>query len=191
MEKIDPIKAKILNAAEKRMVKFGYRKVTMDEIAKDLGMSKNTIYLHFASKAEMADELFVRLKQRINQGQAVIEKENKNPLDVISRNILFFQKELSPWFEHFLGDVKLDLPDLWNDFTNYRTEKILEIKGLIEKGIRKGIFRKVNPGLAVRVYLGAVDSIINPEILTQENVSFQESLEVVLDIWSKGILKMR
>jgi len=191
MDKINSTELKILNAAEKRMIKFGYRKVTMDEIAKDLGMSKNTIYLHFASKAEMADELFVRLKQRINQGQAVIEKENKNPLDVISKNILFFQKELSPWFEHFLGDVKSDLPDLWKDFTDYRTEKILEIKGLIEKGIQRGIFRKVNPGLAVRVYLGAVDSIINPEILTQENVSFQGALEAVLDIWSSGVLKIR
>jgi AcrR family transcriptional regulator len=180
---------RISDAAEKRMLKFGYRKVTMDEIARDLSMSKNTIYLHFSSKVEIAQALFDRLKKRINAGQTAIEKENKNPLDVISKNILFFQKELSPWFDHFLGDIKSELPDLWGDFINYRTEKILEVKGLIEKGMKKGIFRKMNPGLAVRVYLGAVDSIINPEILEQEHVSFQEALEAVLDIWSRGILK--
>jgi len=43
----NPVKEKILNAAEKRMVKFGYRKVTMDGIAQDLTMSKNTIYKFF------------------------------------------------------------------------------------------------------------------------------------------------
>lgn len=189
MKKEVLIKTKILDVAQKRMVKFGYRKVTMDEIAKDLVMSKNTIYLYFKSKVEIAKGLFARLKESIDDGQAAIEKENKSSLDVISKNILFFQKELSPWFEHFLGDIKSELPDLWSDFISYRTEKILEIKSLVEKGIQKGIFRKVHPGLAVRVYLGAVDSIINPEILEQEHVSFQEALEAVLDIWVRGIQK--
>lgn len=179
---------RILTAAEKRMVRFGYRKVTMDEIARDLVMSKNTIYLHFKSKVEIARGLLDRLKDRINNGQTGIENDNKSPLDVISKNIIFFQKELSPWFEHFLKDVKLELPDLWQDFIDFRTDKIMEIKGLVEKGIKKGIFRKVNSSLAVRVYLGAVDSIISPEILEEEHVSFQEALETVLDIWSQGIL---
>jgi hypothetical protein len=134
--------------------------------------------------------LFDRLKKRINEGQGIIEKENKDPLKVISKNIIFFQKELTPWFDHFLGDIKVELPDLWMDFTRYRTEKILEIKDVIEKGIKKGVFRKIHSGLAVRVYLGAIDSIINPEILEQEHISFQEALETILDIWSKGILKV-
>ncbi len=187
----DLVRTKILNAAEARMVKFGYRKVTMDEIAKDLVMSKNTIYLHFKSKVEIAEGLFDRLKKRINSTQAAIENREKDPLGVISKNILFFQKELSPWFVHFLGDIKLELPELWQDFINFRTEKILEIKTLVEKGMKRGVFRKVNAELAVRVYLGAIDSIINPEVMGQEHLSFQEAIEFILDIWSKGILVKR
>jgi AcrR family transcriptional regulator len=182
---------KILNAAQERMVRFGYRKVAMDEIAADLMMSKNTIYLHFKSKVEIAKGLFDRIETRINNGLKEIEKGNKSPLDIISKNIMFFQKELSPWFDHFLKDIKLELPDLWQDFIDFRTDKILEIKKLIEKGIQRGVFRKVNSGLAVRVYLGAVDSIINPDILEEEHVSFQEAIEAVVDIWSKGMLTER
>jgi len=182
------VKEKILNAAEKRMVKFGYRKVTMDEIAQDLAMSKNTIYKYFQSKDEIAESLFLRFKQKINNQQAVIEKESKNPIDVISKNILFFQKELTPWFEHFLGDIKSELPAVWASFVNYRTEKIMDLKALVEKGIKKGVFRKVNASIAVRVYLGAIDSIINPEVLEQENISFHEAIKAILDLWSTGIL---
>ncbi|HQP91069.1 MAG TPA: TetR/AcrR family transcriptional regulator [Candidatus Omnitrophota bacterium] len=185
------IAEKILDASENRMVKFGYRKVTMDEIAQDLAMSKNTIYLYFRSKVDIAKALFDRLKKRINERQGRIEKENKDPLDVISKNILFFQKELSPWFDHFLKDIKLELPDVWRDFTDYRKDKIFEIKDLIEKGIKKGVFRKINSSLAVRVYLGAVESIINPDILEEEQISFQEALDTVLNIWSFGILEKR
>jgi len=43
MKKPDPVAEKILAAAEARMVRLGYHKVTMDEIAADLRMSKNTI----------------------------------------------------------------------------------------------------------------------------------------------------
>ncbi len=66
MNKNNPTQEKILNAAEKRMVKFGYRKVTMDEIALDLHMSKNTIYKGFAGKEEIAKALVKRLQQRLN-----------------------------------------------------------------------------------------------------------------------------
>jgi len=43
----DLTRERILDASMIRMLKFGYRKVTMDEIAQDLVMSKNTIYQNF------------------------------------------------------------------------------------------------------------------------------------------------
>ncbi len=179
---------RILNAAEKRMVAFGYRKVTMDEIASDLRMSKNTIYKEFKSKVEIAESLLNRLKNKINNYQISVEKECDDPLEILSRNTFYLQKELAPWFSHFLKDIKFELPQLWDDFVRYRTEKILEIEGLIKKGIKKKEFRKVNPTLAARAYLGAINSIISPEVLEQEGVSFNSALETVMDIWSRGIL---
>jgi len=187
--KANPVKEKILTVSEARMIKFGYRKVTMDEIAQDLGMSKNTIYKHFQSKEDIAEAIFENLRGRINEKILSVEKREKDPLRMISQNILFIQKELSPWFEHFLGDIKIELPLLWQKFVHYRTEKILEIENLIEEGIRRKKFRKVNPAIAMRAFLGAVDSIINPEFLQNENISFQSAMEDVLDIWSKGIVQ--
>ncbi|MCD4780035.1 MAG: TetR/AcrR family transcriptional regulator [Candidatus Omnitrophica bacterium] len=179
---------KILNAAEKRMLQFGYRKVTMDEIAGDLRMSKNTIYKEFKSKIEIAEFLLNRLKNKINTYQIKVEKESADPLEILSKNTFYLQKELAPWFKHFLIDIKFEVPLLWEDFVDYRTEKILEIENLIKKGIKKKKFRKVNPTLAARAYLGAVNSIITPEVLEQEGVSFQSALEFIMDIWSEGIL---
>ena len=182
---------KILTAAEKRMLQFGYRKVTMDEIAGDLRMSKNTIYKCFRSKVEIAEALLDKLKSRINDCQINVEKESTDPLEILSRNTFYLQKELAPWFEHFLIDIKFELPTLWQDFVDFRTEKILGLENLVKKGIKKKEFRKVNPTLAVRAYLGAVNSIISPEILEQEGISFQAALETVMDIWSKGILSTK
>ncbi len=189
MDKDAQVKEKILNIAEKRMIKFGYRKVTMDEISQDLSMSKNTIYKHFASKIEMAEAIFRRLEKEINHELSLIEESSKDPLEIISKSIFFVQHKLAPWFEHFLGDIKFELPDLWQQFADFRNEKISEIKKLIEDGIQKGKFRKVNAALALQVYLGGINQVINPEFLTREKISFSDAIEGVLNIWSTGIVK--
>ena len=79
------------------------------------------------------------------------------------------------------------MPDLWARFLNFRNEKISEIKTLVEDGIKRGKFREINAALAVRMYMGAIDHVLNPEFLEKERISFSDALEGVLDIWSIGV----
>jgi len=178
---------KILNAAQKRMVKFGYRKVTMDEIAGDLGMSKNTIYKSFAGKEEIAKALTHRLQQHLDKSLNNIEKAQKDPLQIFSDSVLLLRQQLGPWFEYFFRELQTELPDLWEEFLRFRNGKILKIRLLVEKGSRNRLFRKVNPSIATEAYLGAVKAITNPRFLEQENLTFAQALDAVLDIWSNGI----
>ncbi len=187
MRKTGPISEKILNSAGKRMVKFGYHKVTMDEIALDLRMSKNTIYKQFHSKEEIAKALVKRLQLQLNTGLLNIEKANSDPLQVFSNSVLLLRKELGPWFEHFFKEIPNELPSLWEEFLHFRNEKILAIRSFVDKGSRDGIFRKVNPTIATEAYLGAVKAITNPRFLEQENLTFEQALDAVLDLWSNGI----
>ena len=180
---------RILNVAEKRMLKFGYRKVTMDEIAGDLGMSKNTIYKQFIGKEEIAKSLVKRLQGNITSGLDNIEESELDPLKIFSNSIALLRKQLSPWFEHFFKEIPVELPEAWDEFLRYRNEKILSIRKFVESGIRKGTFRKINPSIAVEAYLGAVKAVVNPRFLEQESLSFDQVLEAVLDIWASGILK--
>lgn len=184
------IAEKILNAAQDQMIRLGYRKVTMDEIAASLRMSKNTIYLYFPAKEDIAKGLVARLKKHINTKQRELEKTEKDPLKIISSNVLFLKQELSPWFDHFLKDIQIELPGLWQEFVDYRAQKIFDLEKLILAGIKKGKFRQISPVLAARAYLGAVDNILNPEVLQKEGITFQQALETVMDIWSRGIVKV-
>jgi AcrR family transcriptional regulator len=187
MNKNNPIQEKILNAAEKRMIKFGYRKVTMDEIALDLHMSKNTIYKIFVGKEEIAKSLVKRLQQQLNTSLGNIEKAPHDPLQVFSDSVTLLRKQLGPWFEHFFREIPTELPFLWKEFLHFRNEKILGIRSFVENGSRNGIFRQVNPSIATEAYLGAVKAITNPRFLEQENLTFDQALEAVLDLWSNGI----
>jgi AcrR family transcriptional regulator len=191
VNKKNPIQDKILNAAEKRIIKFGYRKVTMDEIAQDLHMSKNTIYKEFVGKEEIARALVKRLQQQLNAGLHNIEKDQKDPLRVFSDSVLLLRRQLGPWFEHFFREIPTELPSLWEEFLHFRNEKILSIRSLVEKGSKNRIFRHINASIATEAYLGAVKAITNPRFLDEENLTFDQALDAILDLWSNGILKTK
>ncbi|MBF0619853.1 MAG: TetR/AcrR family transcriptional regulator [Candidatus Omnitrophica bacterium] len=179
---------RILNAAMNRMLRFGYRKVSMDEIAEDLVMSKNTIYRYFESKERMAEALFERLSEEVEQELALIRESYRDPSEVISRNVFFLQQRLKPWSESFLGDIKTELPALWARFNDLHETRIKEIVALVEDGIEKDKFRRVNAALAVRMYMGAMDHVLDPEYLEKERISFSDAIDGVLDIWSVGMV---
>jgi AcrR family transcriptional regulator len=65
----EDIRELILDAAERLLVRYGYKKMTIDDIAKEVGIGKGTIYLHFNSKEEIAlariERVILRLKQRL------------------------------------------------------------------------------------------------------------------------------
>jgi AcrR family transcriptional regulator len=163
----------------------------MDEIAVDLHMSKNTIYKLFVGKEEIARGLVKRLQQQLAVGLANIEKNSKDPLQIFSGSILLLRKQLGPWFEHFLREIQAELPDLWEEFILFRNDKILGIRSLVRKGSKNGSLRQVNPSIATEAYLGAVKAITNPRFLEQENLTFEQALDAVLDIWSHGIVRAR
>ena len=65
----EDIRDLILDAAERLLVRYGYKKMTIEDIATEVGIGKGTIYLHFNSKEEIAlariDRVISRLKDRL------------------------------------------------------------------------------------------------------------------------------
>ncbi|HEY0135443.1 MAG TPA: helix-turn-helix domain-containing protein, partial [Nannocystis sp.] len=57
-------RARILDAAAQQFVRHGYRKASIDEIAKQAGIGKGTLYLHFATKTDVLVAALAREKLR-------------------------------------------------------------------------------------------------------------------------------
>ena len=49
----DPRRRKLMDAALGIFVRFGFRKTSMDEVARAAGVSRQVLYLHFATKEEL------------------------------------------------------------------------------------------------------------------------------------------
>jgi AcrR family transcriptional regulator len=67
----EAVKDAILDATDRLLARFGYRKMTVEDIATDAGIGKGTIYLHFSSKEEVVlshiDRIVDRLRDRLTE----------------------------------------------------------------------------------------------------------------------------
>ena len=65
----EDIRDVILDATDRLLARYGYRKMTMDDLAQEVGIGKGTIYLHFSSKEEVTlshiDRIFQRQEERL------------------------------------------------------------------------------------------------------------------------------
>lgn len=61
----------ILDATDQLLARYGYKKMTIDDLAREVGIGKGSIYLHFSSKEEIAlshiDRIIERLKESLRE----------------------------------------------------------------------------------------------------------------------------
>jgi AcrR family transcriptional regulator len=72
---------RVLDAAERLLARFGYDKTTVDDIAREAGLSKRTIYLHFSGKEAVALASIDRVVGRVIDRQREIAATNAPPAD--------------------------------------------------------------------------------------------------------------
>ena len=67
----EAVKDAILDSTDRLLARFGYRKMTVEDIAAEAGIGKGSIYLHFSSKEEVVlshiDRIVDRLQERLRE----------------------------------------------------------------------------------------------------------------------------
>ena len=75
------MREKILIGASDLFLTYGFKSVTMDDIANKLGISKKTIYLHFENKTKLVEATTMYLFECISEGINDICALEKNPIE--------------------------------------------------------------------------------------------------------------
>jgi AcrR family transcriptional regulator len=186
----DNLRQRIIEAGRDRFFAMGFSKVTMDELVGELGISKKTMYKQFPSKDDLVDA--ITDWQMIHVASQVKEIVN-SPIGFIERIHklwLFVGEMLSLISRQYRDDMRRFRPDLWKRIEDFRREQLIEnATKLVDEGRRLGIFRQdVNKEILVLMYFGAIQSILNPEVLAQHSFSAQEAFEAILRVMFDGTL---
>jgi len=77
----------ILDATDRLLTRYGYKKMTIDDLAQEVGIGKGSVYLHFTSKEEIALSHIDRIIERLKETLTKIS-EKKTPVDKRLREML-------------------------------------------------------------------------------------------------------
>ncbi len=163
-------------------------KFTMDDVAKALGMSKKTIYTVFRDKESlfltMVDYMFDSIKQ---EEQAVVEDASLNTVEKIRKIMGVLPEGYKDLDFRQLYLLRDKYPKIYRQ-VELRLETGWETTiSLMEQGMREGVIREV-PIPIVKVMLEAsLEQFFRRDVLLQNQISFQDALDAVVDILVNGI----
>ncbi len=183
-------KDKILCAVADLFLKYGIRSVSMDDIARNLGISKKTIYQFFADKNDLVEQVAdLLIKQRMceydtgikNAGNAIEE------LFAVSKLVRKHFTELNP---ALLYDVQKYYLKAWDQFIKYENDVVYHsVVNNIERGIEEGYFRpEINARVLARIRVEQIHVSFDERVFPKDQFDFKEVQIQLFDHYVHGLL---
>ncbi len=194
-------RAAILDAARKRFAYYGFSKVTMDEIAADIGMGKASLYYYFPTKESLFQEV---VRQESNQFlsdiQSMIDDRIK-PCDMLRqyalRRIEHFKNLANLRALQFQqnSEVRLPFVELFNDF---KKQEVNLLQQILVIGKKSGEFAISDPQhsavIVMQMLYGPRAWILHSREnkLDEETfLAFEQSAKEIVEIILNGIKKRK
>jgi len=182
---------RIVDAARAHFFSHGFRRVTMNDLAAELGISKKTLYVHFPDKmavleAVLADK-FAGVQAKLEQ----VTREHAHDFPAALHELLAnTQRELDEIKPPFVRDMRQKAPHVFKTVERRRSELIGHFFGkLFVEGQRAGMVRKDIPArIMIEILLGTVQTIVNPAKVEELGLTPRSAFSAVLDVVLEGVL---
>jgi AcrR family transcriptional regulator len=190
MEKDDAVRAAILEAAEKLLQRWGIAKTTMEDIAREAGKGKSTLYYYFKSKRDILEAVALAEIARIAgiARQEIAKKDTaKEKLVAYFYATLKEIREATTLFDIAFGEVRADKTLISGiqhkvDMIDYST-----IESILHLGIERGEFKSIGPGdleTTIRA-IGAIKRSLTIDLLISSND--RQLIDSILNLLSEGL----
>jgi len=183
------LKEKILHTATELFLNYGFKSVTMDEIAKTLSISKKTIYTHYKTKIELVEASVFLIFDQISAGIDAICAIKKNPIEELFDIKEFVSENLKGEKTTPHYQLKKHYPKLFLMLQRKQFE-IMEdcVKENLNRGIETGYFRKeIDVEFISRIYFSGITATKDLEIFPMGKNDMKTLMTNYLDYHLRAI----
>ena len=129
----------IIDTADSSYRQKGIKKVTMDEVSKNIHMSKRTLYQFFREKEELVLACVKNNLDREQQFITQISVRSANALEVILRLLEYRIQDFSAASDYYLREINR-YPTVAQYFKTRRAQSMSELVDLLNIGVEQGVF---------------------------------------------------
>lgn len=190
------VRDSILDATDRLLSQYGYKKMTIDDLAREVGIGKGSIYLHFKSKEEIALSHIDRIIQRLCRKLSEIENEDLSQRDKLLKMTLMrvtFRFDSVQHYTQSLDELLSSLRvKLLARRRKYHDSEANIYSRVIEDGQKSGAFVEGNPLEIAHAFLLATNSLLPFSLSTRELGKRRELVrktEYLTELLLRGIKK--
>jgi AcrR family transcriptional regulator len=185
------IAQRIVRAARRHYFAHGFRTVTMDDLAEELGMSKKTLYGSFPSKLDLLRAVLLDKFRSVESDlDRVMASASKDVLGALQELLACMQRHTEEIQPPFVRDIRREAPEMFQIIQTRRRELIQHYFGkLFEDGRRAGIIRKdMSTRLMIEILVGATEAIMNPTKMAELGLTPATGYVNIITVILEGIL---
>ncbi len=189
MKKRDEIDEKIIEYANERFFKHGFKKVTMDELAAGLQMSKKTIYAIFPTKQCLVESVIESqligvmntYKNILDAPSDLIEKLYKMWI-LIGQNYIVIGKV-------YRNDLRSYHQELWKQLDEARETVFHNFISFLDEGKFLRLIRSdIHNDIILPSYLGALENVMHESKLSSSAYAADDAFYTISTVLFEGIL---
>ena len=192
----ESIRDEILDATDRLLARFGYKKMTIDDLAQEVGIGKGTVYLHFSSKEEIAlshiDRIIERMKVRLKEISSADVSPDERLREMLLTRVLFRFDSVQHYTQS-LNDLLADLrPRLLARRGRYFEDEAQIFAEVLQECDKIKIFSVPDALKTAETLLLATNSLLPYSLNTKElgeRSEIEERVGRLADLLLKGLLR--
>lgn len=186
-------KERILAGARELFFKYGTKTITMDDIAKHLGMSKKTLYQYFSNKNEVVESMILK---QLHDKECECQQVANDSTNVIEE-VFSIMKNMGTFFSQANPNLFYDLQKYhsssWNLFKKFRDEYMVKmVEDSINKGIKQGLVRAdIDSKTIARLRVKEVEMGFDPDTFPPDKFKIVDVQMALMDHFLHGICTLK
>lgn len=184
------MKEKIIKESTQLFFRFGVRSVSMDDIAKEIGISKKTLYVHFKDKDELIKECMLVHDLEEKEILKSCQRDATNAIDEMIRIAKYVERMLSQVSPTMIYDLQKYHREAWEMINKMHNEDIFkEIETNLHRGINEGLYRNdFNVDIIARIYITTTSLCTNPDFFPPNLYNINEIVKTNILYHLHGIV---
>ena len=184
------MKEKIIQKATEMFLNLGFKSITMDDLAHELGISKKTIYSHFKNKTDLVQQSAMSMTDFITCGIDDIVALEKNPIEELYEIKRFVMVHLKDEKSSPLYQLQKYYPKIYTSLKEVQFECTHRcVVKNVKRGMEMGIYRdNLNVEFVSRIYFTGITVIKDNNMFPTEMFSKPDLWDYYLEYHLRGIV---